>query len=62
LIPHIDTEYRSNATRENRALSGWSMGGAGAFYFAVKYLVISGFNHILTACIFYDKSFQIQII
>ena len=38
LIPYIDEEYRTNATRENRMLSGFSMGGAMAFYYAVKRL------------------------
>jgi len=37
LIPHVDGQYRTRATRENRMLSGWSMGGALAFYFAVKH-------------------------
>jgi len=38
LIPHIDAQYQTIAAREGRALSGWSMGAAGAFYYAVKYL------------------------
>ena len=42
LIPHIDGQYRTNATRENRALSGFSMGGAMAFYYAVKYSELFG--------------------
>ncbi len=42
LIPHIDERYRTNATRENRMLSGFSMGGAMAFYFAVKYAELFG--------------------
>ncbi len=37
LIPHVDGQYRTNATRENRMLSGFSMGGAMAFFYAVKY-------------------------
>lgn len=37
LIPHIEGQYRTNATRENRMLSGFSMGGAMAFYYAVKH-------------------------
>ncbi len=36
LIPHIDKQYRTNVTSENRMLSGFSMGGAMAFYYAVK--------------------------
>jgi len=37
LIPHIDGQYRTEATRENRMLSGFSMGGNMAFYYAVKH-------------------------
>jgi enterochelin esterase-like enzyme len=37
LIPHIDSQYRTDITRENRMLSGFSMGGNMAFYYAVKY-------------------------
>ena len=37
LIPHIDHEYRTNADRENRMVSGFSMGGGMAFYYAVKH-------------------------
>lgn len=37
LIPHIDEVYRTYTTRENRMLSGFSMGGNMAFYYAVKH-------------------------
>lgn len=37
LIPHIDSQYRTDVTAENRMLSGFSMGGNMAFYYAVKY-------------------------
>lgn len=37
LIPYIDSEYKTNATCEGRAISGFSMGGGLAFYYAVKY-------------------------
>ncbi|MFM9329920.1 alpha/beta hydrolase [Paenibacillus mesotrionivorans] len=37
LIPHIDSQYRTDTTRENRMLSGFSMGGNMAFYYAVKH-------------------------
>lgn len=42
LIPHIDAQYRAQATRAGRAISGFSMGGAGAFYYAVKHPEIFG--------------------
>lgn len=38
LIPHIDGNYRTNATRLNRIVSGFSLGGYMAFLCAVKYL------------------------
>ncbi len=37
LIPTIDERYRTIADRSGRAISGWSMGGAGSTRFATKY-------------------------
>lgn len=37
LIPHIDSVYRTDATRESRSVSGFSMGAGAAFYYAVKH-------------------------
>ena len=37
LIPHIDATFRTVASREGRALHGFSMGGFGALKFAAKY-------------------------
>ncbi|HKQ54114.1 MAG TPA: alpha/beta hydrolase family protein [Pyrinomonadaceae bacterium] len=37
LIPQIDAEYRTVATREGRAVAGLSMGGLGALKFALRY-------------------------
>ncbi|HZK26904.1 MAG TPA: alpha/beta hydrolase-fold protein [Thermoclostridium sp.] len=42
LIPHIDGQYRTDATRENRMLSGFSMGANMAFYYAVKHPELFG--------------------
>ncbi|MDD4680978.1 MAG: alpha/beta hydrolase-fold protein [Clostridia bacterium] len=42
LIPHIDGQYRTDATRKNRMLSGFSMGGNMAFYYAVKHPELFG--------------------
>ena len=42
LIPHIDGQYRTDTTRENRMLSGFSMGGNMAFYYAVKHPELFG--------------------
>ena len=36
LIPYVDSNYRSVATRQGRAITGLSMGGFGAFYTAFR--------------------------
>lgn len=36
LIPHVDATYRTRACREQRALSGFSMGGAGSLLYAFE--------------------------
>lgn len=42
LIPHIDATYRTIATREGRAIEGFSMGGAGAPKIGFKYPELFG--------------------
>ena len=42
LIPHIEGQYGADVTRENRMLSGFSMGGNMAFYYAVKHPELFG--------------------
>jgi enterochelin esterase-like enzyme len=37
LIPYIDAQYSTDATREGRSVSGFSMGGGFSFYLAAKY-------------------------
>ena len=37
LIPHIDSNYRTIASREGRAIQGMSMGGFGSMRLALKY-------------------------
>jgi S-formylglutathione hydrolase FrmB len=37
LIPHVDSEYRTVAGREGRAIAGLSMGGLAAMKFALRY-------------------------
>lgn len=37
LIPHIDAKFRTIASKEARAITGFSMGGYGAYHFATKY-------------------------
>lgn len=42
LIPHIEEQYRTETARERRMLSGFSMGGNMAFYYAVKHPELFG--------------------
>lgn len=37
LIPHIDADYRTIASREGRVIAGFSMGGGGAVRLALKH-------------------------
>ena len=37
LIPHVDATYRTLATREGRAVGGYSMGGAGAIRYTLAH-------------------------
>ncbi len=48
LIPHIDSKYRTIATRENRVIQGMSMGGYGAVAYATK------FGDVFSVCVNYD--------
>lgn len=41
-LPHIDREYRTSAARDGRMLSGFSMGGGAALYYAVKHPELFG--------------------
>ncbi len=38
LVPHIDQNYSTNATRESRALAGLSMGGGQSLNFGLSHL------------------------
>ncbi|MGC4111447.1 MAG: alpha/beta hydrolase-fold protein [Nocardioides sp.] len=42
LIPHVDATYRTVATREGRAVEGFSMGGAGAPKLGLKFPELFG--------------------
>jgi endo-1,4-beta-xylanase len=42
LIPHIDATSRTIASREARALDGFSMGGFGAAHFCFRFLAVFG--------------------
>ena len=37
MIPHIDSAYKTETARENRSLSGFSMGGGAALVYAIKH-------------------------
>ena len=37
LMPHIEGKYRTDTAGESRWISGFSMGGGAAFYYAAKY-------------------------
>jgi endo-1,4-beta-xylanase len=47
LIPHIDTTYRTIASRTGRAIEGFSMGGFGAAHFGFKYPEVFGVVSIM---------------
>jgi len=47
LIPHVDQTYRTNGTRQMRAVEGFSMGGFGAAHFGFKYPELFGVVSIL---------------
>lgn len=42
LLPYIDKNYRTIASREGRAITGLSMGGQGAFFLAFRHLDLYG--------------------
>jgi S-formylglutathione hydrolase FrmB len=42
LIPHVDATYRTVASRESRAVEGFSMGGFGAAHLGFKYPEVFG--------------------
>lgn len=47
LIPHIDTTYRTVASREGRAVDGFSMGGFGAAHLGFKFPEVFGVISIM---------------
>lgn len=42
LIPQIDQQYRTQADRQHRGISGLSMGGHGALYLAIRHKEVFG--------------------
>jgi len=51
LIPYIDATYRTIATREGRAVEGFSMGGSGAAKWGFKYPELFGTVSILAGAL-----------
>jgi endo-1,4-beta-xylanase len=47
LVPHVDGAYRTIASREGRAVDGFSMGGFGAAHLGFKYPEIFGVVSIM---------------
>lgn len=57
LVPFIDKTYRTRPNRENRALSGLSMGGYGASLYALKHPDMFSACAALSSAILTDESF-----
>lgn len=51
LIPHVDSQYRTIATREGRMIEGFSMGGYGAAHFGFKYPELFGSVSMIDAAV-----------
>ena len=52
VIPYVDANYRTKATRGFRAVQGFSMGGAGAIEYGLK------FPELFSVSVGYDGAFQ----
>lgn len=61
LIPEIDKRFRTNVTRDKRAIAGLSMGGYGALKFGLKYpdkfILAGSFSGALGAASITEKQF-----
>lgn len=58
LIPHIDKTYRTFATRDKRAIEGFSMGGYGAAYLGFKYTEYFSSVSMLAAALHTPETFK----
>jgi enterochelin esterase-like enzyme len=56
LIPHVDSAYRTLASREGRAVEGFSMGGFGAAHLGFKYPDRFGAVSIMAGALLDDES------
>jgi enterochelin esterase-like enzyme len=62
LVPHIDSTYRTLATREGRALEGMSMGGYGALRLGFKYPDLFGTVSALAPSILEDMNAEPPVV
>jgi endo-1,4-beta-xylanase len=58
LIPHIDSTYRTIATRSGRAIEGFSMGGYGAAYLGPKYHELFSSISVLSGALHTPETFR----
>ncbi len=58
LVPHIDATYRTRASRQFRAIEGFSMGGYGAAYIGFKYPELFGSVSILSGALHTGESLK----
>ena len=61
LIPEVDSKFRTIASREGRAIQGFSMGGIGASYYGTKYPnLFSSVAALSSGCWLIDSGTQVQ--
>ncbi len=58
LVPHIDATYRTRASRQFRAIEGFSMGGYGAAYIGFKHPELFGSVSILSGALHTGESLK----
>ncbi len=58
LVPHVDATYRTRASRQFRAIEGFSMGGYGAAYIGFKHPELFGSVSILSGALHTAESLK----
>ena len=53
LIPQVESKYRINSSKQNRAIAGLSMGGYGATYHAFKYADMYSSSYNMSGAVLY---------
>jgi S-formylglutathione hydrolase FrmB len=56
LIPHVDTTYRTMASRNGRGIGGYSMGGYGALRYSLAYPELFGASIVLSPAVYVPTS------